>query len=76
MISSFVSVIEDTKSLSLSEEKERSPQHKTLNPPLMVAIFYWLIFKLVDLCFLGLNLWLNQIYSECLNTERLKSELC
>ena len=28
MISSFVSVIEDTKALSLSDEKERSPQHE------------------------------------------------
>ena len=40
MISSFVSVIEDTKSLSLSEEKERSPQHKALNPPSMVTYYF------------------------------------
>jgi hypothetical protein len=39
MISSFVSVIEDTKALSLSDEKERSPQHRPQlsNQPTLVT---------------------------------------
>lgn len=40
MISSFVSVIEDTKDLSLSEEKQRSPQQRrhSSQPPLEAGL--------------------------------------
>ena len=48
MISSFVSVIEGTKSLSLSEEKERSPQHKALGPPTLVKTIIKLTSKMIE----------------------------
>jgi hypothetical protein len=37
MIASFVSVIEDAKTLSLSDEKERSPQHQPSSPTNLVS---------------------------------------
>ena len=59
MISSFVTVIEDTKALSLSDEKERSPQHKpSTNPSALVTQ--------ITYCGWSLNSVLLEIFFTCL----------